>query len=383
VREACVSPALRPRSPALLANESASSLAGNRIITGTGANLTVAQGGAAVLVYDDTSSRWRLAAGGSSPGGGVGTAADGDALVRSGAGIAGVGGTAGQIMRRNAGGTAWEASSDAVELPSGLAAGDLLYVDGSENLVRIPIGTEGQVLTVVAGLPAWAGGASFDPATLSLTGWWRGSYAGSPWTPTASAGGSGGNGNLAEATNPPATGAAVNGFTPADCDGTNDILTAANQLSTYVTAAAGSIVVLFRADVAAADGLVYDSPGLVGDNLGFLLGFTDAGVRPGIYDGSSWKELSVACSAAAWHAAQFKWSGGTMYCRVDSGAWSSVAAGSISSVAQPMLGGGQNVNGGDFFNGQIMEVLTASSALSDADMANVVSYFNARYGLSL
>ena len=36
----------------------------------------------------------------------------------------------------------------------------------------------------------------FDPTSLSLTGFWRASYSGAPWVPTASAGTSGANGNL-------------------------------------------------------------------------------------------------------------------------------------------------------------------------------------------
>lgn len=47
----------------VLANDSASSTAANRITTGTGADVTVAAGSAAWLVYDATSSRWRLSSG--------------------------------------------------------------------------------------------------------------------------------------------------------------------------------------------------------------------------------------------------------------------------------------------------------------------------------
>jgi len=35
-------------------------------------------------------------------------------------------------------------------------AGDLLSVDSTPTLVRLPIGTAGQVMTVVGGVPAWA-----------------------------------------------------------------------------------------------------------------------------------------------------------------------------------------------------------------------------------
>lgn len=53
----------------ILKHEDSGSLAANRIDTG-GSDITVAQGGVAELVYDAQSSRWRVAAGGGSPGGG-------------------------------------------------------------------------------------------------------------------------------------------------------------------------------------------------------------------------------------------------------------------------------------------------------------------------
>lgn len=44
----------------VLNNENAGSSAGNRILTGTGGNVTLANGEAALLFYDATNSRWRL-----------------------------------------------------------------------------------------------------------------------------------------------------------------------------------------------------------------------------------------------------------------------------------------------------------------------------------
>lgn len=81
--------------------------------------------------------------------------------------LAALGGTAGQILRRNDDGDAWEASSDFIELPEDLAAGDLLYFDGT-NLGRVPAedAEEGWVLTFVSGVPTWAaptGGGDPDP----------------------------------------------------------------------------------------------------------------------------------------------------------------------------------------------------------------------------
>lgn len=71
-----------------------------------------------------------------------------------------------------------------VDIPAGFVnpmttIGDLLYVNGSGNVARLPIGTSGQVLTVVGGVPAWSTPASggdttsgilFDGDYLSLDG---------------------------------------------------------------------------------------------------------------------------------------------------------------------------------------------------------------------
>ncbi len=50
-----------------------------------------------------------------------------------------------------------ENNEDLVELIANLTLGDIVYFDGT-NLVRLPIGTAGQVLTVNAGAdaPEWA-----------------------------------------------------------------------------------------------------------------------------------------------------------------------------------------------------------------------------------
>lgn len=44
----------------VLVNQSASSAAANRIITATGADVTLAADDSAMLVYDSTTARWRL-----------------------------------------------------------------------------------------------------------------------------------------------------------------------------------------------------------------------------------------------------------------------------------------------------------------------------------
>lgn len=233
------------------------------------------------------------------------------------------------------------------------------------------------------GVKTGGGVVSFDPATLALTGWWRANYAGSPWTGTASAGGSGGV-NLSEATNPPATGTAINGLTPADFDGTNDILAPGITLTNFVGAGAGSLWCLFNADAAmATTGNPYDAPQFFcAQNLRLSFGFDSGGVWAHIYDGGH-KSRQVACATGGWHLAQMKFNGTNIYCRVDNGAWSSIAAGNIDDLTGQVLVG---VNGGvtNFFNGRIAEIGVINSALADATFDSIKNgYINLRYGLAL
>ena len=230
---------------------------------------------------------------------------------------------------------------------------------------------------------------SYNPAALALTGWWRASYSGSPWAPTASTGPSGSNGNLAEATNPAAVGSAQNGYTPAAFDGTNDELSNVNLLSTFVNAGAGSAVVLFYAASASAAAPAwqpYDDPGLLvqsGGGTTWGINYSTMGVRVGLYDGT-WRDLAVAAPTGSYHLAQVKWDGATLKVRVDSGSWSSLAAGNCDpTAAGGSLTAGRNYSSAAFFNGSVLEVLLTSNVLDDATFDNLKTYFATRYGLLL
>jgi hypothetical protein len=221
--------------------------------------------------------------------------------------------------------------------------------------------------------------ATFDPSTLSPSGWWRASYSGSPW-----GGDAGGNVTAAGAAIP-GTGAAVNGYTPADFDGTDDTLTHANDWSTFVTGTAGTVLVLFYADTAAAAAAnTYDDPGIISDdNWGFNLGFSDGGLGIAYYDGG-WQEQRVACSSAAWHLAKLTWDGVNVSIGVDSGAMTTMAAGTLQFNAGSKLTiGHAAVSLSTFFDGKMLEVFLKDSALIAGDIANYRSYVNARYALSL
>ncbi len=265
---------------------------------------------------------------------------------------------------------------------------------GGSSMLGTGLGTLPQRYGVGTGAMPVLGGSgtgtvasAFTPASLVLTGWWKGSFTGSPWTPTASAGTSGTNGNLTEATNPPATGSALNSITPADFDGTNDQLANATRQDAAISIAAGSIVSLFNADTAAVlvnDTTFYTVPALFTDSAsGFLaLAFSNLGVTIGCYNGSTFNGIHVACATGGWHLGQARWNNTTLEVRVDAGAWTTVAR-VLSIAAANTIRIGRNYNGTAFFDGRIMETLCWQARGSDADFENIRGYVNNTYGLSL
>jgi hypothetical protein len=68
---------------------------------------------------------------------------------------------------------ALEAAIGATEAGLAQAAGDLFVGTGPGTLARLPIGSNGQALTVVSGAPAWAPAPEPDRTEdLALPAWW-------------------------------------------------------------------------------------------------------------------------------------------------------------------------------------------------------------------
>lgn len=227
----------------------------------------------------------------------------------------------------------------------------------------------------------------FNPATLSLTAWWRGSYAGSPWAGTPSVGTSGSR-SLAEATFPPAVGPAVNGFTPANFDGTNDRIGGTATLGDVVNNNAGSCWVLFKADTAAAPfgtgstAQPFEQPGIVCTNGSgyWIVSYNSDGVIVATNDGS-YKVIVLPASVGEWHLVQIRKTATHFEARIDGGSWTSVACGNIASLVHPIRMG-CNYNATRFFDGQILDAAFSEQIFSDADFDDVKGYVETRYGLS-
>lgn len=232
-------------------------------------------------------------------------------------------------------------------------------------------GRSGKVLT-----------SAYDPAVLSLTGWWR-DYAASPWVGTASAGASGGR-TLTEATNPPAAGAAVNGHAPADFDGSNDKLASALTLGDFISSSHWSMWALAWVDNAFASGgagTLYTNPAFFVDtpNAYLTAGFSSDGMA--LYHNAA--EYAVAQATGAWALLQWKYDGTDIKLRVNAGAWVGTNSTNIPDVTGTMLMGVRYDGGTTFLDGKILDFGVADSLINDATFDDILSYARAQYALAL
>lgn len=229
----------------------------------------------------------------------------------------------------------------------------------------------------------WKSGAVFDPATLTLSGWWRASYTGAPWVANASAGGSGGNGDMATNLSDPGTGTAQNGYTPPDFNGTANNLRNTTDISNFASTTGSTVICLFRADTAAAaTGNVYDDAALIVDtNADYGLTFTTSGIGGFMYDGA-YKSKYVACATGAYHIVMMRHNGTNLGMTLDSAAEVTQACGTLTSLTGG-INTGSGYGGAHFFDGRILELMISNTVLTNTEYGNVKTYCNSRYSLAL
>lgn len=230
----------------------------------------------------------------------------------------------------------------------------------------------------------------FEDPNMSQFNWTlynRGSYTASPWAGTASAGISGTR-SLAEATNPPGVGSAVNGFTPADFDGTNDRLRdAVNALNTYISDTSGTVVALFKMDALDADDGAasrYNDPQFIGHDAtgNFYFGINATGVFLGGWNGAAHDSISsAAVSTGAWHLAVGTWNGTTFYLSIDGAAFTS-AARTLSLGGAGGIVMGANYNSTVFLNGQVLVAAAGQFTATMTDVDNIKTFVNNEFGMS-
>lgn len=225
---------------------------------------------------------------------------------------------------------------------------------------------------------------AYDLAGLAFSGWWRAPYSGSPMTPTASAGASGSNGNLTEATNPPATGTAVNGYTPADLDGVNDKLTSVSTATNFLAAAAGTMLAFVNLDTVAANSASANLNAAILCNTngsGYaILGVSASGLRGAVFDTQYRQPLAVACTTGAWHLVMLRWDSSNVEHSVDAGTASGTSCSALNSnVTLGNIRVGSNAAAGVFVDGKILELATAKVAIADSDLTKINTCFRCRY----
>lgn len=246
------------------------------------------------------------------------------------------------------------------------------------------------VTTTVTKLAAQAASSpAYDPAVLSLTGWWRaGDYdAGTgTWTGTASAGGSGAR-NLTGATNRPAAGAALNTHDTVEFVRANsDMLTGAAWTNLFAVSAYSGWVLLYaypwltnNANPNLTDGLLSETSGTWG-----IGGRTTGPAVTMQHDDGAQKRAASNMSTGAWHLIQFRHStaNGFIEIRIDNGAWVTTAAGDAGAGTGNFQIGCEYV-ASLFYDGLIADIGTTNSRLDDTTFDNIRAYANDRYAVAV
>ncbi len=220
---------------------------------------------------------------------------------------------------------------------------------------------------------------TFEPTSLALTGYWRANYTGAPWVGTASAGTSGSQ-DLTIGDAAPSTGSAVNGYTPADFDGTDDELIFEGTIDTYFSSSLLSAWFLIWFDTADSQ-IVYDSS----DSRINIFKTTAEGVGISYNNGDA---VPIrACATGAWKLVTVRANGSNVAVGVNEapgaagGASSVVHAGTLSSLTGTLTFG--TTFGAGQLNAKVLEVGFSDIALTDQNFTDIKTYCNARYGLSL
>jgi len=214
----------------------------------------------------------------------------------------------------------------------------------------------------------------------------RGSFTGSPWPGTASAGTSGTHA-LTNFLTPPSVGTSLNGFTAADYNGLTQFLEADGVASDYITPTAASGWMLLNADTLFPAPLTQNlSPQFLTDANGvFGVGIDTDGVFIWLLTNAGLQESTpIPCPTGGWHLFQWKISGNNFIYRLDGGPWQTTAYAGVAFGFGGQLINGRNTNiAGPFFDGNIEEIATSKSVFADATFDLVITYINARYGLSI
>lgn len=217
--------------------------------------------------------------------------------------------------------------------------------------------------------------SGINPASQSLTGYWKPSFTASPWVGAASAGASGTR-NLAEATNPPSASGGDAVF-----DGINDRLASTPNITSFVSVSAGTIGVLFFPTAASADAgaaFYYSNPSIITDNIdGYLnVEFSDAGFGLGSYNGANFNAVRTAAAAGSWHFGLARWNASVIEVQIDGGDWETLSR-TVTLASRTMILGARS--GAAPINGKVRELFTMQARVSDATAEGMYGFYKTTY----
>jgi hypothetical protein len=198
-------------------------------------------------------------------------------------------------------------------------------------------------------------------------------------------------GNATEATTPPAIGSGarqLGGRNTVDFNGTTHRLVTAANLDTWTTLGQGIVIALFNADAAAADaaaGSPYLNPAIACTQAAgyFGMGYSAAGLRSALHDGTYKEAPGIAAGTAAWHLGKTYWDGATLKQDVDSGAATSVATAGPLNLAFLLQIGEQNAATAAFFGGRLAVLAAAKVIPGAGSLLKFRAVMNQQWGTSL
>lgn len=218
---------------------------------------------------------------------------------------------------------------------------------------------------------AGGGGAAGDPASLNLDGYWEAPFTASPWVAKASAGASGANGDLTEATNPPTASGGDALF-----NGTDQLLTAANNADTYLDVASGTIFALVEILSTVPDGgagLSLFNPWIVGTGGApyAYMSVSDDGLRCAVNNGA-YREPPAVAIPAGLHLLVMRWNGTLIEQGID-GAPTESDTGSPATLAYPLIVGTSYLS--TFCNMKLRMLALSKQVFDDATCAGVAAFY--------
>lgn len=284
------------------------------------------------------------------------------------------------VIHVNASAGCISAAIDGVDL-TGFGADDSTHVSGD----TVAHGAGAVDVTVTNGVGTSAplvGGytyaaPSFDVTSYPWSGLWYAdgtNYAGAPWTPVASAGTSGSNGDLVGESVAPTTGTPQGGFTPAEFNGsTHGLVSQAALITDLITVADFTIVAVVKANTAVATGGVYYvDPALITDVTGgnFAVTYTTSGWLAALYNGGPvpTTPIAQATGSYAFVVARLDSGSGLLKIRVSS-VEHTVSSPAIATLAAngAVIGAPYNVTSNRLAC-DLLLLATAKTAFSDADI---------------